>query len=82
MARLAECRYFTADRFNVESEVSIFIGSGSFISLTAVEGAGQISGPENTVDFMPGDTLFIPAGSGAVTVRGRSTLIAVGVKGE
>ena len=82
MTRLAECRYFTADRFNVESEVSIFIGAGSFISLTAVEGAGQISGPENTVDFSPGDTLFIPAGSGAVTVRGKSTLIAVGVKGE
>ena len=82
MTRLAECRYFTADRFNVESEVNIFIGAGSFVSMTAVEGAGQISGTENTVDFRPGDTMFIPAGSGAVTVRGKSTLIAVGVKGE
>ncbi len=82
MARLAGCKYFTADRFNVDSEVSVFIGGGSFLSLTAVEGSGQVTGAENAVDFAPGDTLFIPAGSGAVTVKGKSTIIAVGVGGS
>lgn len=82
MARLAECKYFTADRFTIDSEVSIFIGGGSFLSLTAVQGSGQVTGPENTMDFSPGDTLFIPAGTGTITIRGQATLVTVGVKGE
>lgn len=82
MARLAECKYFTADRFTVDSEVNLFIGGGSFLSLTAVQGSGQVIGPENTVDFKPGDTLFIPAGIGTVTIKGQTALISVAVKGE
>lgn len=82
MARLGECRYFTTDRYVVESEVSISVGEGSFLSLTAVEGSGQIEGPENTVEFRPGDTLFVPAGTGSVTVKGCATVVAVGVGGE
>ena len=81
-ARLGECRYFTTDRYVVETEVSVAVGGGSFLSLTAVEGSGQVIGPENTVDFKPGDTIFIPAGTGSVTVRGSATVVAVGVKGE
>lgn len=81
-ARLGECRYFTTDRYVVETEVSLAVGGGSFLSLTAVEGGGQVIGPENTVDFKPGDTIFIPAGTGSVTVKGSATVVAVGVEGE
>lgn len=79
VARLGECKYFTADRITVESEVSVPVGGGSFMSLTAVKGSGQVTGPENTVDFAPGDTLFVPAGAGSVAVRGSAVLVSVWV---
>lgn len=79
VARLGECKYFTTDRYVVETEVSVAVDGGSFLSLTAVEGSGQVEGPENTVDFKPGDTMFVPAGTGSVTVKGRATVVAVGV---
>jgi len=82
MARLADCKYFTADRFTVDTEVEFFVGGGSFASLTAVKGSGQVVSPENTVDFQPGDTLFIPADTGTVAIRGQATLISVTVRGE
>lgn len=81
-ARLGECKYFTTDRYVIDSEVTLGVGDGSFVSLTAVEGSGQVIGPENTLDFAPGDTLFIPAGTGPVTVKGKATVVAVSVGGE
>lgn len=81
-ARLGKCRYFTADRYVIDSQVALSVGDGSFVSLTAVEGAGLVIGPENTLDFAPGDTLFIPAGSGTVTVKGKAAVVAVSVEGE
>lgn len=81
-ARLGQCKYFTTDRYTVDSEICLDVGGGSFMSLTAVKGSGQIIGPENTVEFAAGDTVFIPADTGAVTVKGKSALVAVSVKGE
>ena len=82
VARLGKCKYFTTDRFTVDDEIELTVDGGSFMSLTAVEGCGQVIGPENAVDFAPGDTLFIPAGTGTVAVNGRCALVAVGVEGE
>lgn len=81
-ARLGQCKYFTTDRYTVDSEICLDVGGCSFMSLTAVKGSGQIIGPENTVEFAAGDTVFIPADTGAVTVKGKSALVAVSVKGE
>ena len=39
-------------------------------------------GTADLASFKPGDTIFIPAGTGSVTVRGSATVVAVGVKGE
>ena len=75
MQRLAACKYFTAHRCQVDSQVGLDVDGGSFASLVITQGAGTVAGPENTVGFKAGDSLFIPAGSGKVAVSGPCTAI-------
>ena len=56
---------FTKQHFNVEKD--------SYLSITCVGGEGAIEGEKIT----RGDTFFIPAGEGEVTVEGKLDIIAV-----
>lgn len=72
--RLASCQYFTTDRYVVDTEVALTVDNGSFVSIIVMEGSGTVRGPENALDFQPGDSLFVPAGTGNLTVSGPCTL--------
>lgn len=71
---LAACKYFTTRRLEVTGEMTLDVDDSSFVSLVATEGTGEVRG-ENTVPFVRGDSLFVPAGSGSVTVTGPCTLV-------
>lgn len=79
ITRLASCKYFTTDRVKVESSLTLVVGPESFLSLVIMEGSGSVAGPENTVEFQMGDSLFVPAGTGEITVTGPCTLAATQV---
>lgn len=79
ITRLASCKYFTTDRVRVDGSLTLSAGPESFLSLVVMEGSGSVKGPENTVEFRPGDSLFVPAGSGDVTVAGPCVLAATRV---
>ena len=74
ITRLASCKYFTTDRIRVDSALTLSAGPESFLSLVVMEGSGTAAGPENTVEFRPGDSLFVPAASGEIQVTGPCTL--------
>lgn len=76
---LASCRYFTTEKYVVESAVELFVTEQSFVSLIILEGGGSVTGPENALCFQAGDSLFLPAGSGKVTVSGPCTLVVTRV---
>lgn len=67
---LASCPYFRASFYTVQSTLSLTAGSGSFLSLTIVEGSGTITDGVQPLSFSAGDSLFIPAGSGALFLQG------------
>lgn len=71
---LASCQYFTTHRYTVDTEVKLAADGGSFLSLIVMAGSGTVRGPESTLDFQPGDSLFVPAGTGEFTVSGPCTL--------
>ncbi len=77
--QLAACKYFTASRYIARDAVTLTVTEDSFLSLMITQGAGTVAGPENTVDFLPGDSLFIPAGTGQITVSGGCTFVATAV---
>ena len=73
--RLGACKYFAVDRLQVEDEMELEVGEDSFVSLLVTQGRGVLEGPENTLEFRPGDSLFLPAGAGKVRVLGPCTLV-------
>lgn len=74
-ARLAACKYFTTDKYTVQGEVTLEVDENSFASLMVLTGTGTVTGPENSIAFAKGDSLFIPAGTGKVTINGDCGLI-------
>ena len=55
---------------------TFFVGEESFLALTCTRGGGKLTAGETT-DFRLGQTYFLPAGSGDVTVEGEMDVIAV-----
>ena len=73
--RLASCKYFTTEKLEVSGEMTLFSGEESFLSLIVLTGKADIAGQENTVNAKAGDSIFIPAGAGQVTVTGDCQVI-------
>lgn len=73
--RLASCRYFTTERYDVDSAVELDVTEDSFASLMITAGEGKVEGPENALRFHAGDSMFIPAGTGKVRLSGKCTAI-------
>ena len=72
---LAACNYFATQRLTVDTVMELEVGEDSFASLIVLTGSGTAAGPENQVSFVPGDSLFVPAGTGKVTLTGPCTVV-------
>ena len=67
---LGQCEYFTVDVH--DGSWSEEACEKSFVSLLVVEGEGTVACGGETMAVKKGDSLFLPAGSGAFTVTGDS----------
>ena len=67
---LSQCEYFTVDVH--EGDWGEEACEKSFVSLLVVEGEGAVQNGGETMAVKKGDSVFLPAGSGAFTVRGQS----------
>lgn len=71
---IADCDYFTVDKLNLNGgtmeTMSGYVSDASFLSFLVLDGEGTITCGEETVDYKKGDSIFLPAGSGAYTVKG------------
>ena len=76
---MGACAYFATQRLQVERALTLEVGEDSFVSLLATQGSGVVCGPENSLAFGPGDSLFLPAGAGRVRIAGEATLIKTAV---
>ena len=67
---LAKCKYFTAYVHSVNSTYDINVTEESFVGITAIGGVGNIEYNGVSYPIEKGDTYFIPAGMGKVTLKG------------
>lgn len=71
---LARSAYFTVDR--VQAPYTCDCDDESFLSLLILDGAGSVQGGKEVVQCQKGDSLFVPANSGIVTMIGNLTALA------
>ena len=74
---LGQCKYFTVDLY--EGDFAEDADARSFVSLLVVDGAGTVTAGGETLAVKKGDSLFIPAGTGAIAVAGSLTTLATRV---
>ena len=70
---VADCDYFTVDKLNLDGRmmcrVEGTVSEESFVSIMILDGEGVVS-CGNKVSYQKGDSLFLPAGSGAYVIEG------------
>lgn len=77
---LASCRYFTTRRYRVETQAALELDGSTFASVVVTEGSGSVAGPENTVEFGPADSLFVPADTGEAVIKGPCSVIVTTIE--
>ena len=72
---IAECKYFIEELYQIEKEATIDIDEDSFRHILAIKDGGVIITDDETYDFVQGDSFFVPAQKGTITVKGNCELI-------
>ena len=76
---MAVCDYFEARKCKLNfTKATYFADKSSFVAVTCVEGSASLDGEPVSL----GDTLFVPAGYGELTLEGCGTLLLVSVPKE
>ena len=72
---LAECEYFKVDKLTVKGCETIAVDQSSFLSLIVTEGNGKLTMNDESMDFTIGDSIFVPAQTGSISIEGDCTVI-------
>ncbi len=71
---LGICKYFCVDKLNLDGiytkSMSGTVLEDSFLHILILEGNGTVTTKDNSVSFRKGDSLFLPASSGAYEIEG------------
>lgn len=71
---IGKCEYFETRKYKLDfTKISFNVEKDSFMSITCVGGEGTVNGEKLSL----GDTYFIPAGEGEITVQGDLEFITV-----
>lgn len=72
---LTECDLFKVREFEVKSQAEITSDNESFVSLVITEGNATVENGNDCLQIKKGDSLFIPASSGKIIIKGTASLI-------
>lgn len=67
---LCTCEYFTTAEYDIADELEI-AASDTFMHILVLDGNGDISG----ISVKKGSSVFVPAGAGAINIKGRCSII-------
>ena len=74
-SHLAKCDYFTTDKLLIDGTYEGCADSSSFVHLLFLSGEGTVRSGSEELDFRPGDSFFITAGTGSYKILGSSEVI-------
>lgn len=73
---LAACSYFRVKSYISTSAITIPLNTDSFLALNCLDGCGQALLGDEQLSFEKGDSLFIPAQAGLLSIEGICNLAA------
>ena len=77
------CDYFEVHHYDLSGDrIKITVSEDSYLALTAVSGSGEIAAGDERQSVKPGDSFFIPAGAGEITVSGSLGVITIKTPGK
>lgn len=72
---LVSCDLFIVHVLDISSQAVLMADESSFVSVIALEGAGALTCCGQTLPFRKGESIFLPAGSGACRIEGVLTVL-------
>ena len=72
---LADCRYFKVKRLGISSKRKISVTEESFVHLLCISGGGKLIYEDEEYEICRGDSYFLPAGLGDLSLEGNMTVI-------
>ncbi len=72
---LANCKYFTVYRYDINGQLDIEIDIGSFRSVTVIEGSNNLVLDDIMLSLKKGDTVYVPAQDGVLRFTGNGSII-------
>lgn len=72
---LVQCKYFECNKYVVANELQLPIDETSFRSVMVVNGSGVIGDGEHSMEFVRGDSFFIPAFKSIIDIKGQCEII-------
>ena len=72
---LTTCDLFTMYKLDVDGEHRFEVDDTTFISLLCLDGKGEVSCDDKTLPFQKGESIFVPASAGTVTIKGKLEIL-------
>lgn len=72
---LGQCKYFSTFLYQVDTWGEINFDNSSFSSIIFLEGQGKLVTANQTLEFKPGDSFFVPAGKKVLRIEGNSRFV-------
>ena len=81
---VADCDYFTVDKLNLDGKMMKkmegMVTEDSFVSILVLDGKGKITCGQESLSYKKGDSLFLPAGSGAYEIEGSCDALVTSIR--
>lgn len=68
--KIAECKYFTSERIEVDSAAEITVDENSFRSIVVTDGKAELEMNGERLKLKAGDSVFVPAQNGFFKISG------------
>lgn len=72
---LVQCKYFECNKYVVKEELMLSMDETSFRSVIVADGSGEISDGTYSMNFIRGDSFFIPAYKNIINIKGQCEII-------
>ncbi len=77
------CDYFEVHHYALRGDgIRLTAGEDSYLALTAVSGTGEIAAGDERQSVTSGDSFFIPAGAGEISIGGTLGIITIKTPGK